>query len=52
MISMHKNQPSLQIKNPKKNNSLQHQKSKTIETKICKGIDGVDKFTVKSTKNP
>ena len=34
-----------------KNNSLQHRKSKTMETKICKGVDGVGKFTVKSTKN-
>ena len=51
MIAMHKNQPSLNIKNPKKNN-IQHQKSKTFENKMCKRIDGVRKFTVKSTTNP
>ena len=32
----------------KKNNK----KSKTLETKICKGVDGVRKFTKNSTKNP
>ena len=41
---MQKSQPPLHIKNPQKN-SLQHQKSKTIETKICKEVDGVRKFT-------
>ena len=51
MIEIHKNQPSLNIKNPKKNN-IQHQKSKTFEKKICKRVDGVSKFTVKSTTNP
>ena len=51
MIAMHKNQPSLQIKNPKKNN-LQHLKSKKVEKKICKGVDGVRKLTVKSTTKP
>ena len=35
-----------------KHNSLQHQNSKTIETKVCKGIDGVHKITVKFTTNP
>ena len=48
---MHKIQPPLRIKKPKKNN-LQHQKSKTLEKKICKGVDGACKFTVKSTINP
>ena len=50
MIAMHKNQPSLNIKNPKKNN-IQHQKSKTFEKKMCKRVDGVRKFTVKTTTN-
>ena len=40
MIAMHKNQPSLHIKNPKKNN-LKHQKRS--KKKICKGVDGVRK---------
>ena len=35
-----------------KNNSLKHQKSKTAKTKICKGAEGVRKFTLKSTTNP
>ena len=35
-----------------KNNSLQHQKSKTAKTKICKGDEGVRKFTVKTETNP
>ena len=34
------------------NNSLHHQKSKTIETKICREVDGVRKFTVKFMTNP
>ena len=46
MIAMHKNQPSLNIKNPKKTSS------KTFEKKICKRVDGVRKFTVKSKTNP
>ena len=50
MIAMHKNQPSLHIRNPKKNNL--HLKSKTFEKKIYKGVDGVRNFTVKSTTNP
>ena len=33
-------------------NNIQHQKSKTFEKKICKRVDGVRKFTVKSTTNP
>ena len=49
MIVMHKNQPSLHIKNPKKNN-LKHQKRS--KKKISKGVDGVGKFTVKFTTNP
>ena len=51
MNEMQKSQPPLHIKNPQKN-SLQHQKSKTIETKICKEVDSVRKFTVKFTTNP
>ena len=51
MNEMRKSQPSLHIKKPK-NNSLQHQRSRTLEPKICKGVDGVRKFTKKTTKNP
>ena len=40
MIAMHKNQPSLHIKYPKKK---QLKTSKTFEKKICKGVDGVRK---------
>ena len=48
MIAMHINQPSLHSKNPQK----QLTTSKTFETKICKGGDGVRKFTVKSMTKP
>ena len=51
MIAMHKNQPSLQIKNPKKK-QLTTSKIKNSRKKICKGVDGVRKLTVKSTTNP
>ena len=37
MIAMHKNQPSLNIKNPKKNN-IQHQKSKTFEKRCAREL--------------
>ena len=50
MIAMHESQPPLHIKNPIENN-FQHQNSKTFERKICQGVDGVRKLTVKSTKN-
>ena len=45
---MQKSQPSLNNKNPQKH---QLTASKTIETNICKGFDGVRKFTVKFTTN-
>ena len=45
---MHTNQPSLHSKNPQK----QPTTSKKFETKICKGVDGVRQFTVKSMTNP
>ena len=48
MIAMHKNQPSLHIKNPKKK---QHTTSEPFGKKICKGVDGVRQFTVKSKTN-
>ena len=48
MIAMHKNQPSLHIKNPKKKTTY---KIKNVRKKICKGVDGVRKFTVKSNTN-
>ena len=48
MIAMHTNQPSLHSKNPQK----QLTTSKTFQTKICMGVDGVRKFTVKSMTNP
>ena len=48
MIDMHTNQPALQIKNPQK----QLTTSKIFKNKICKGVDGVRKFTVKSMTNP
>ena len=48
MIAMHTNQPSLHSKNPQK----QLTTSKKFETKICMGVDGMRKFTVKSTTNP
>ena len=35
-----------------KNHKKQLQKSKTFEKKTCKGVNGVRKFTVKSTRNP
>ena len=47
MIAMHKNQPSLHIKNPKKTTY----NIKNVRKKICKGVDGVRKFTVKSNTN-
>ena len=49
MNEMQKSQPSLNNKNPQKQ---QPTASKTIETKICKGVHGVRKFTVKFTTNP
>ena len=48
MIAMHTNQHSLHINNPQK----QFTTSKTFETKICKGVDSVHKFTVKSMTKP
>ena len=49
MMAMHKIQPSLHIKNPQKQ---QLTSSKTFETTICKGVDGLRKFIMKSMKNP
>ena len=49
MSEMQRIQPSLQNKNPQKQ---QLTASKTFETKSFKGVDGVLMFTVKSTKNP
>ena len=49
MNEMQKSQRSLHNKNPQKQ---QLTASKTIETNICKGFDGVRKFTVKLTTNP
>ena len=46
---MQKSQPSLHNKIRQKQ---QLAASKTIETKICTGVDGVRKFTVKYTTNP
>ena len=48
MIAMHTNQPSLHSKNPQK----QLTTSKKFETKICKRVDSVRQFTVKSLTNP
>ena len=48
MVHMHTDQSSLKIKNPQK----QLTTSKTFETMICKGVDRVRNFTVKSMTNP
>ena len=47
MNEMQKSQPSLNNKNPQKQ---QLTASKTIETNICKGVDGVRKFTTNPYK--
>ena len=49
MSKIQKSQPSLHNKYRQKQ---QLAASKTIETKICTGVDGVRKFTVKYTTNP
>ena len=49
MNEMQESEPSLHIQNPQKQ---QLTASKTFKTKICKGVDGVLKFTVKFTTNP
>ena len=49
MNEMQKSRPSLHNINPQKQ---QLTASKTIETKICKGVDGVDNFIGKTTTNP
>ena len=51
MNEMQKSQRSLHNKNPQKQ-QLTASEIKTIETKICKEVDGVRNFTVKFTTNP
>ena len=43
---------NLHYKSKTQKSNTEHQKSKTLKTKICRGVDGVRKFTVKSTTKP
>ena len=51
MNEMQRIQPSLHNKSPQKQ-QLTASKIRNDRIKIWKGVDGVGKFTVKSTKNP